>query len=181
MLRSLYIFSKGVGENGSIGALALLTNPPPYIRCKSEELNSPGSAYTARLIQYLARAVFGPGYVPFLVGAAVLLTSTGVVRAQEEQSSGPDWNNICNQVQSLLVQSCGDLVNSDGTLTQSGETAVGCIRNGVLLGLGGLPHLAKFPRAVYEYSRYLEYLLFGSSRYHNGLSINRHISMSWNL
>src|SRR5215467_15794598 len=70
--------------------------------------------------------------------AAVLLTSTGVVRAQEEESSGPDWNNICNQVQSLLVQSCGDLVNSDGTLTQSGETAVGCIRNGVVLGLGGL-------------------------------------------
>jgi hypothetical protein len=70
--------------------------------------------------------------------AAVLLTSTGVVRAQEEQSSGPDWNNICNQVQSLLVQSCGDLVNSDGTLTQSGDTAVGCIRNGVVLGLGAL-------------------------------------------
>jgi hypothetical protein len=70
--------------------------------------------------------------------AALLLTSTGVVRAQEEQSSGPDWNNICNQVQSLLVQSCGDLVNSDGTLTQSGETAIGCIRNGVVLGLGGL-------------------------------------------
>jgi hypothetical protein len=54
--------------------------------------------------------------------AAVLLTSTGVVRAQEEQSSGPDWNSICNQVQSLLVQSCSDLVNSDGTLTQSGQT-----------------------------------------------------------
>ena len=70
--------------------------------------------------------------------ATVLLTSTGVVRAQEEQSSEPDWNNICNRVQSLLVQSCGDLVNSDGTLTQSGETAVGCIRNGVVLGLGGL-------------------------------------------
>lgn len=70
--------------------------------------------------------------------AAVLLTSTGVVRAQEEQSSGPDWNNICNQVQSLLVQSCGDLVYPDGTLTQAGQTAVGCIRNGVVLGLGGL-------------------------------------------
>jgi hypothetical protein len=65
--------------------------------------------------------------------AAVLLTSIGVVRAQEE----PDWNSICNQVQSLLVQSCGDLLNSDGTPTQSGETAVGCIRNGVALGLGG--------------------------------------------
>jgi hypothetical protein len=53
--------------------------------------------------------------------AAVLLTSTGVVRAQEEQSSGPDWNSICTQVQSLLVQSCGDLVNSDGTRTQAGH------------------------------------------------------------
>jgi hypothetical protein len=69
--------------------------------------------------------------------AAVLLTSTGVVRAQEAQSR-PDWNNICNQVQSLLVQSCSDLVYPDGTLTQPGETAVGCIRNGVVLGLGGL-------------------------------------------
>ena len=70
--------------------------------------------------------------------AAVLLTSTGVVKAQEEQSSGPDWNSICNQVQSLLVQSCADLVYPDGTLTQAGQTAVGCIRNGVVLGLGGL-------------------------------------------
>ena len=76
--------------------------------------------------------------MPTIALAAVLLTSTGVVRAQEEQNNGPDWNNICKQVQSLLVQSCGDLVNSDGTLTQSGETAVGCIRNGVVLGLGGL-------------------------------------------
>jgi len=30
------------------------------------------------------------------------------------------------------------LVYPDGTLTQAGQTAVGCIRNGVLLGLGGL-------------------------------------------
>jgi len=50
-----------------------------------------------------------------------------------QQSSGPDWNNICNQVQSLLVKSCGDLVYPDGTLTQAGQTAVGCIRNGVVL------------------------------------------------
>jgi hypothetical protein len=53
--------------------------------------------------------------VPFIALATVLLTWTGVVRAQEEQSSDHDWNNICNQVQSLLVQSCGDLVNSDET------------------------------------------------------------------
>jgi hypothetical protein len=39
---------------------------------------------------------------------------------------------------SLLVQSCGDLVYSDGTLTQVGQTALGCITNGASLGLGGL-------------------------------------------
>ncbi len=76
--------------------------------------------------------------------AAVLLSSAGVVKAQEE----PDWNNICHQVQSLLVQSCGDLVNSDGTLTQSGETAVGCIRNGVALGLGGLAYGLPLPLII---------------------------------
>ena len=59
-------------------------------------------------------------------------------RGTIQQSSGPDWKNICNQVQSLLVQSCGELVYPDGTLTQAGQTAVGCIRNGVVLGLGGL-------------------------------------------
>jgi hypothetical protein len=80
--------------------------------------------------------------------AAVLLSSAGVVKAQEEQSSGPDWNNICNQVQSLLIQSCGDLVNSDGTLTQSGDTAVGCIRNGVVLGLGGLASGLPLPMII---------------------------------
>jgi hypothetical protein len=59
---------------------------------------------------------------------------------QVQQSSGPDWNNICSQVQryGLLVQSCADLVYPDGTLTQKGQTAVGCIRNGVVLGVGAL-------------------------------------------
>jgi hypothetical protein len=60
------------------------------------------------------------------------------VQPTQQQSTGPDWDSICNQVQSLLVQSCRDLVNSDGTLTDQRQTAVGCIRNGVLLGLGGL-------------------------------------------
>jgi hypothetical protein len=84
--------------------------------------------------------------------AAVLLTSTGLVRAQEL----PDCNSICNQVQSLLellveellVQSCGDLVYSDGTLTQAGQTAVGCIRNGELLGLGGLATILPLPLII---------------------------------
>jgi len=32
------------------------------------------------------------------------------------------------------------LVYPDGTLTQAGHTAVGCITNGALLGLGGLAY-----------------------------------------
>jgi hypothetical protein len=59
---------------------------------------------------------------------------------QVQQSSGPDWNYICNRVQSLLVQPCGNLVSPYGTLTQAGHTAVGCITNGALLGLGGLAY-----------------------------------------
>ena len=72
------------------------------------------------------------------LGAQNQRTSEASTSGTVQQSSGPDWNYICNQVQSLLVQSCGDLVYPDGTLTQKGQTAVGCIRNGVLLGLGGL-------------------------------------------
>jgi len=34
--------------------------------------------------------------------AAVSLTSTGLVRAEEEQSTGPDRNYICNRVRILL-------------------------------------------------------------------------------
>jgi hypothetical protein len=66
----------------------------------------------------------------------------------QQQGTGPDWNSICIQVQSLLVQSCSDLVNSDGTLTQQGQTAVGCIRNGVLLGLGGLSQGLPLPVVI---------------------------------
>ena len=38
----------------------------------------------------------------------------------------------------LLLQSCSDLVNADGTLTSAGNTAKACIANGVGLALGGL-------------------------------------------
>jgi hypothetical protein len=72
------------------------------------------------------------------LGAQNQPTSEESTSGTVQQSSGPDWNNICSQVQSLLVQSCGDLVYPDGTLTEKGQTAVGCIRNGVVLGLGGL-------------------------------------------
>ena len=37
----------------------------------------------------------------------------------------------------MLVQSCDQLVNSDGSLTADGVHVMYCIRNGALLALGG--------------------------------------------
>jgi hypothetical protein len=49
-----------------------------------------------------------------------------------------DWNEVCNTLQPVLLQSSSELVDSDGTFTQDGERAFGCIRNGVLLTGGGI-------------------------------------------
>jgi hypothetical protein len=40
------------------------------------------------------------------------------------------WSFICAQGSQYLLKPCSSLVNSDGTLTSQGDTAVGCIRNG---------------------------------------------------
>jgi hypothetical protein len=57
--------------------------------------------------------------------------------------SGTDYSSICSTLQPVLVESCGTLVNSDGTLTSDGTHAMHCIRNGILLGggaaLAGVP------------------------------------------
>jgi hypothetical protein len=65
-------------------------------------------------------------------------TQGEIVPIPGEQSTGVllSWNTICNTASKmgLLLQSCGDLVNSDGTLTTAGNTAKVCIVNGVELG-----------------------------------------------
>ena len=53
------------------------------------------------------------------------------------QQGGINWVSLCSDLQVALVSSCTDLVNSDNTLTQEGDRAVGCIRNGILLAGGG--------------------------------------------
>jgi hypothetical protein len=54
-----------------------------------------------------------------------------------------NYAGICQTLQPVLVQSCNLLVSADGTLTPQGTHALGCIKNGVLLGGGasllGLP------------------------------------------
>src|SRR5437660_1376828 len=54
------------------------------------------------------------------------------------QRLGTDWNGICNKIQSILVESCSQLVNTDGSLTADGQRAHDCIQNGILLGGGAL-------------------------------------------
>lgn len=70
--------------------------------------------------------------------ATVTILTTGLASNMAmAQSDNGDWSGICNQIQSILVESCGQLVNTDGTLTADGHRAHDCIQNGILLGGGG--------------------------------------------
>jgi hypothetical protein len=46
------------------------------------------------------------------------------------------WSALCNQGNAYLIQSCSDLIDSNGTLTPAGDRAVGCITNGAIITLG---------------------------------------------
>jgi hypothetical protein len=65
----------------------------------------------------------------------------------QPRRGGMDWNNVCNSLQQagVLLQSCNELVNSDGSFTQEGERAYGCIRNGVFLAGGGMAFQLPLP------------------------------------
>ena len=66
-------------------------------------------------------------------------------------SSGIDWNTLCTDISqmNILYQSCSNLVNQNGTLTPAGETAIGCIKNGLSLGLEALHHGVPLSSVVY--------------------------------
>jgi hypothetical protein len=57
-------------------------------------------------------------------------------------SSGIDWRILCNNIyqMNILYQTCDNLVSQNGTLTSAGETAMGCVKNGLSLGLEALHH-----------------------------------------
>jgi hypothetical protein len=64
-----------------------------------------------------------------------------MVMAQTDNGDGQqvtDCSGICSQIQSILVESCNQLVNTDGSFTSDGQRAHDCIQNGVLLGGGAL-------------------------------------------
>lgn len=39
-----------------------------------------------------------------------------------------DWSGICDQIQSILVESCSQLVSTDGSFTSDGQRAHDCIQ-----------------------------------------------------
>jgi hypothetical protein len=81
--------------------------------------------------------------VAILATIAILATgsTSNMVMAQTDNGDGQqgtDWSGICNQIQSILVESCSQLVNTDGSFTSDGQHAHDCIQNGILLGGGAL-------------------------------------------
>ncbi len=62
-----------------------------------------------------------------LIGTFTIIPSFG-------QNNNLDWNQICNSVEFALYNSCDEYVSSSGQLTYEGERAMGCIRNGLLIG-----------------------------------------------
>jgi hypothetical protein len=67
----------------------------------------------------------------------LILIGTFTIIPSFEQNNNLDWNQICNTVEFALYNSCDVYVNSSGQLTYEGERAMGCIRNGLLIGGGG--------------------------------------------
>jgi hypothetical protein len=66
-----------------------------------------------------------------LIGGMIASHSKVTTILHNEQGVFLPWSFICNKGQSFILQSCSTLVNPDGSLTQAGDTAVGCIRNGI--------------------------------------------------
>ena len=47
-----------------------------------------------------------------------------------------DWMELCLQADAIIIPSCSSLVSQNNVLTPEGESAWGCIRNGLLLAGG---------------------------------------------
>jgi hypothetical protein len=56
--------------------------------------------------------------------------------ANTSSYAGINWSDKCQMVQSALYQSCDVLGNPGGSLTDQGQHAMHCIRNGTILGSG---------------------------------------------
>jgi hypothetical protein len=80
--------------------------------------------------------IYRPLYIVLIISILIPLIESHTAQAQT--TSGIDWMSICNTVAAALVQPCSAYVDQDGTFTQEGERAFGCIRNGVLMAGGAI-------------------------------------------
>jgi hypothetical protein len=72
-----------------------------------------------------------------IVGGMIASQSKITTILHNEQGVFLPWSFICDKGQAFILQSCSGLVNSDGSLTKAGDTAVGCIRNGFVAAILG--------------------------------------------
>jgi hypothetical protein len=72
-----------------------------------------------------------------LIGGLIASKSitTGVLH--NEQGVFIPWKVICDKGQAYILQSCSILLDSNGNLTPQGDTAIGCIRNGLAVAAIG--------------------------------------------
>src|SRR5215207_8550728 len=70
----------------------------------------------------------------YLIFILLIFIGTFTFIPSFEQIGNLDWNQICNTVEFALYNSCDVYVSSSGQLTYEGERAMGCIRNGLLIG-----------------------------------------------
>jgi hypothetical protein len=54
----------------------------------------------------------------------------------DETTTAPDFNSICNTLQTGLYDSCSQLVDTNGILTSAGNTTIKCIITSALLNIG---------------------------------------------
>lgn len=63
-----------------------------------------------------------------------------IVGEKKVAPSGIDWNTLCIDLSqmNILLQTCNQLVNSNGTLTPTGNVTMGCIKSIMSLGIGAI-------------------------------------------
>jgi hypothetical protein len=85
--------------------------------------------------------------------------------------SGIDWSILCNNISqmNILFQSCDNLVSQNGTLTSAGQTAMGCIKSALSLGLGALHHEVPLSSVIFGLNLFTQPTGCGSEINMNGI------------
>ena len=75
-----------------------------------------------------------------IIGGLIASQSMKTGILHNEQGVFISWSTICNKGQAFILQSCNTLIDSNGNLTPQGDTAVGCIRNGLAAAIYAQKH-----------------------------------------